>query len=174
MEAVGQLTGGIAHDFNNLLMVVMGNLQLVEKLVASDDKATKRIRAAMEAAEKGSDLTRRMLAFSRQQTLQNRDILLNDMINAMQDMLRQAITAAVELHVIPNAEVWPVKADKTMLETAILNLAINARDAMAKKGGKLIIETANRTLDAGHSDNSEEIKPVSYTHLRAHETGRNL
>jgi len=175
MEAVGQLTGGIAHDFNNLLMVVMGNLQLVEKLVASDDKATKRIRAAMEAAEKGSDLTRRMLAFSRQQTLQNRDILLNDMINAMQDMLRQAITAAVELHVIPNAEVWPVKADKTMLETAILNLAINARDAMAKNnGGKLIIETANRTLDAGYSDNNEEIKPGDYVEIAVTDTGSGI
>lgn len=174
MEAVGQLTGGIAHDFNNLLMVVMGNLQLVEKLVTSDEKATKRIRAAMEAAEKGSDLTRRMLAFSRQQTLQNRDIVLNDMIDAMQDMLRQAITAAVELHVIPNAEVWPVKADKTMLETAILNLAINARDAMSKKGGKLIIETANRTLDAGHSDNSEEIKPGDYVEIAVTDTGSGI
>ncbi|MEO9167231.1 MAG: ATP-binding protein, partial [Aestuariivirga sp.] len=175
MEAVGQLTGGIAHDFNNLLMVVMGNLQLVEKLVASDEKATKRIRAAMEAAEKGSDLTRRMLAFSRQQTLQNRDLQLNDMINAMQDMLRQAITAAVELHVIPNAEVWPVKADKTMLETAILNLAINARDAMAKNnGGKLIIETANRTLDAGYSDNNEEIKPGDYVEIAVTDTGSGI
>jgi signal transduction histidine kinase len=95
MEAVGQLAGGIAHDFNNLLMVVMGNLQLVEQLVKNDERATKRIRAAIEASEKGSDLTRRMLAFSRQQTLQNKELTLNDLVFSMKDMLTQALTAIV-------------------------------------------------------------------------------
>ena len=97
MEAVGQLTGGIAHDFNNLLMVVMGNLQLVEQLVRNDERALKRIRAAIDAAEKGSELTRRMLAFSRQQTLQNKELTLNDLLFSMQDMLKQALTAIVGL-----------------------------------------------------------------------------
>ncbi len=174
MEAVGQLTGGIAHDFNNLLMVVIGNLQLVESLVKSDEKASKRIRAAIEAADKGSDLTRRMLAFSRQQTLQNRDLKINEMVLAMQDMLRQAITATVELQVLPGDEIWAVKADKTMLETAILNLAINARDAMGAKGGKLIIETQNRTLDASYSDANEEVKAGDYVQIAVTDTGSGI
>lgn len=174
MEAVGQLTGGIAHDFNNLLMVVIGNLQLVEHLVKGEEKATKRIRAAIEAADKGSDLTRRMLAFSRQQTLQNRDININEMGAAMQDMLQQAITAAVELQFVPGSQIWPVKADKIMLETAILNLAINARDAMAHKGGKLTIKTNNRTLVASYSDDNEEIKPGDYVEIAVTDTGTGI
>ena len=148
MEAVGQLTGGVAHDFNNLLMVVMGNLQLVEQLVKNDERATKRIRAALEAADKGSDLTKRMLAFSRLQTLQNKEISANELIMKMTDMLQHAVSATVDLKIIPQDGLWLIKADQTMLETAILNLAINARDAMKPKGGKLIIETANRHLDS--------------------------
>ena len=116
-----------------------------------------RIRAAIEAADKGSDLTKRMLAFSRLQALHNRDINTNDMVMAMHDMLQQAITGAVDLSIVPKGDVWHVKADKTMLETAILNLAINARDAMGQNGGKLIIETHNRTLDQPYSDANEEV-----------------
>ena len=174
MEAVGQLTGGIAHDFNNLLMVVIGNLQLVEQMVISDDKATKRIRAAIEAADKGSDLTKRMLAFSRQQALHNRDLDTNDMVFAMRDMLQQAITAAVELKVLAGSEVWRVKADKTMLETAILNLAINARDAMGLTGGTLIVETQNRTLDQSYAETNEEVKPGDYVEIAVTDTGSGI
>ncbi len=171
MEAVGQLTGGIAHDFNNLLMVVMGNLQLVEQLVKGDERALKRIRAAIEAADKGSDLTRRMLAFSRQQTLQNRDLSVNELVNSMKDMVKQAVTATVDVQVIAGTEIWPIKADKTMLETAILNLALNARDAMAPKGGKLIIETQNRKLDAAYAHNNEEVHPGDYVEISVSDTG---
>ena len=174
MEAVGQLTGGIAHDFNNLLMVVIGNLQLVENMVKSDEKATKRIRAAIEAADKGSDLTKRMLAFSRQQALHNRDLETNTMVLAMHDMLQQAVTAAVELSILPNEDVWQVKADKTMLETAILNLAINARDAMGLKGGKLIIETHNRTLDQSYAETHEEVLPGDYVEIAVTDTGSGI
>jgi PAS domain S-box-containing protein len=174
MEAVGQLTGGIAHDFNNLLMVVMGNLQLVEGLVATDEKAVKRIRAAMDAAEKGSDLTRRMLAFSRQQTLQNKELTVNDLVFSMQDMLAQALTAIVSLKIIPGTDVWPVKADKTMLETAILNLAINARDAMQPKGGDLIIETVNKTLTPDYCIEHEEVMPGDYVEISVTDTGSGI
>ena len=174
MEAVGQLTGGIAHDFNNLLMVVMGNLQLVEQLVQGDERALKRIRAAIEAADKGSDLTRRMLAFSRQQTLQNKDLFLNDLLFAMNDMLKQALTAQVDLQFLPGAEIWRIKADKTMLETAVLNLAINARDAMAPKGGKLIVETHNRTLDKVYADAHEDVKPGDYVEIAVTDTGTGI
>ncbi len=174
MEAVGQLTGGIAHDFNNLLMVVMGNLQLVEQLVKSDERATKRIRAAIEASEKGSDLTRRMLAFSRQQTLQNKEVGINELIFSMQDMLHQAITAIVDLKIMPSAEAWPIKADVTMLETAILNLAINARDAMKPKGGTLIIETMNCTLDESYCRNHEDVVAGDYIAIAVTDTGSGI
>ncbi|MDE2385627.1 MAG: PAS domain-containing protein [Alphaproteobacteria bacterium] len=174
MEAVGQLTGGIAHDFNNLLMVVMGNLQLVEQLVKGDERALKRIRAAIEAADKGSDLTRRMLAFSRQQTLQNKTLSVNELLGSMQDMLKQALTATVELKFQPGPDIWAVKADKTMLETAILNLAINARDAMAPKGGKLTIESANAVLDEAYAAAHEDVKPGDYVEINVTDTGTGI
>jgi PAS domain S-box-containing protein len=174
MEAVGQLTGGIAHDFNNLLMVVMGNLQLVEQIVKGDDRALKRIRAAIDAADKGSDLTRRMLAFSRQQTLQNKDLVVNDLLFKMQDLLQQAVTATVELKIMPGTETWQIKADQTMLETAILNLAINARDAMKPKGGTLIIESANRNLDADYCEKNEEVTPGDYVEISVTDTGAGI
>ena len=174
MEAVGQLTGGIAHDFNNLLMVVMGNLQLVEQLVKTDERALKRIRAAILASEKGSDLTRRMLAFSRQQTLQNKELAVNDLLFSMQDMLKQALTAIVDLKIMPAEELWPVKVDQTMLETAILNLTINARDAMAPKGGTLVIETMNRSLDETYAKAHEEVTPGDYVEISVTDTGSGI
>ncbi len=171
MEAVGQLTGGIAHDFNNLLMVVMGNLQLIEQLVRTDERALKRIRAAIEASERGSELTRRMLAFSRQQPLLNSDIAVNDLIFSIQGMLQQSLTAVVDLKIVAGSDVWPIKADRTMLETAILNLANNARDAMVPKGGSLIIETSNRTLDRTYCDAHEEVQPGDYVEISVTDTG---
>ncbi len=174
MEAVGQLTGGIAHDFNNLLMVVMGNLQLVEQRVQGDEKALKRIKAAIDASERGSDLTRRMLAFSRQQTLQPKQVDLNDQLFRMQDMLRQAVTAIVDVKFIPGENLWPVKADVTMLETAILNLSINARDAMKPKGGNLIVESANRYLDYEYCKDHEDLTAGDYVEISVTDTGSGI
>jgi signal transduction histidine kinase/CheY-like chemotaxis protein len=171
MEAVGQLTGGIAHDFNNLLMVVTGNLQLVEQLVKSDERAIKRIRAAIDATEKGSELTKRMLAFSRQQTLQNKELTANDLLLKNQDMLRQAVGGMVELKIIPGEDVWPIKADPTMLETAVLNLCINARDAMKPKGGNLVIETHNATIDQGYADHNEDVHAGDYVVIAVTDSG---
>ena len=174
MEAVGQLTGGIAHDFNNLLMVVMGNLQLVEQIVKNDERALKRIRAAIEAADKGSDLTKRMLAFSRQQTLQNKELDVNDLLFRMEDMLKQAISVTVDLKIMPATALWPIKADQTMLETAILNLAINARDAMKPNGGNLMIESANRSLDKEYCEANEEVTPGDYVEIAVTDTGAGI
>jgi PAS domain S-box-containing protein len=174
MEAVGQLTGGIAHDFNNLLMVVMGNLQLVEQFVKDDARATKRISAAIQAAERGSDLTRRMLAFSRQQTLQPKQIDTNDQLARMLDMLRQAATAIVDVSFIPAQNLWPIRADETMLETAILNLCINARDAMKPKGGRLIVETQNRTLDEEYCKDLEDLEPGDYVQISVTDNGAGI
>jgi len=171
MEAVGQLTGGIAHDFNNLLMVVMGNLQLVEQLVRHDERAAKRLRAAIEATDRGSDLTRRLLAFSRQQTLQNEAIEVNNLIQSMQDMLHHALGGRVDLKIIPEDELWPVNADPTQLETAILNLAINGRDAMTGRSGTLVIETANRVLDPVYCSQHEEVHPGHYVEIAVTDSG---
>ncbi len=171
MEAVGQLTGGVAHDFNNLLMVVMGNLQLVEQLVKNDERALKRIRAASEAAEKGSELTKRMLAFSRQQTLQNKNLDVNNLVTRMRDILGHAVGATVDLQILPGQGVWAVKADATMLETAVLNLCINARDAMKPKGGILTIETANLCLDAAACRELEDVVPGDYVEIAVTDTG---
>jgi signal transduction histidine kinase len=171
MEAVGQLTGGVAHDFNNLLMVVLGNLQLVEQLVKNDERVLKRINAAYEAAERGSELTKRMLAFSRQQTLQNRDVDVNTLLQKMFGILGHAVGATVNLAIIPSEELWPIRADATMLETAILNLCINARDAMKPKGGDLTIETFNRTLDAETADDMEDVPPGDYVEIAVTDTG---
>ncbi len=171
MEAVGQLTGGVAHDFNNLLMVVLGNLQLVEQLVKNDERALKRIHAAYEAAERGSELTKRMLAFSRQQTLQNRTVDVNSLLGKMQGILGHAVGATVNLAIVPHGELWPIRADSTMLETAILNLCINARDAMKPKGGDLTIETFNRTLDDAAAAEMEDVPPGDYVEIAVTDTG---
>ena len=171
MEAVGQLTGGLAHDFNNLLMVVLGNLQLVEQSVKGDAKALKRIQAAMDATDRSTELTKRLLAFSRQQTLQNREVTVNDLVTGMGGILQQAIGGTVELKLIPGTEVWSIKADPTQLETAILNLSINARDAMKPKGGTLIIETQNSILDAVYCTENEDVLPGDYVQISVTDTG---
>ncbi len=171
MEAVGQLTGGVAHDFNNLLMVVLGNLQLVEQLVKNDERVQKRISAAYEAAERGSELTKRMLAFSRQQTLQNRNVDVNTLLDKMTGILGHAVGATVNLKIVTAPDIWPIRADTTMLETAILNLCINARDAMKPKGGDLTIETANRMLDSETAADMEDVPPGDYVEIAVTDTG---
>jgi CheY-like chemotaxis protein len=112
-----------------------------------------------------------MLAFSRQQTLQNKEISVDTLVFKMQDMLRQAIGGTIELKIMPGDSVWAVKADATMLETAILNLSINARDAMKPKGGKLIIETSNKTLDQAYCDENEDVLPGDYVEIAVTDTG---
>jgi len=173
MESVGQLTGGIAHDFNNLLMVVLGNLQLIEKLTEGDEKATSRLTTAIDAVNKGSELTKRLLAFSRQQTLEDDIFKVNDLIQDTSDMLTRAITSNIELKIKPGKEVWTVKADKTQLETAILNLSINARDAM-KDGGVLIVETENKTLDSTYTRQHEDLIPGDYVVVSVSDTGEGM
>jgi light-regulated signal transduction histidine kinase (bacteriophytochrome) len=148
MEAVGQLTGGIAHDFNNLLMVVMGNLQLVEQLVRNDERALKRIRAAIDASEKGSELTRRMLAFSRQQTLQNKEVTLNDLLFSMQDMLQQALTAIVEPQDHSRRRTCgPSRSTRPCWKRRSSTSPSTPATPCSPRAAALIIETSNRKLD---------------------------
>ena len=145
MEAVGQLTGGIAHDFNNLLTVILGNVELLEDKLKSDlERAL--AREAREAAEMGARLTDRLLTFSRRQRLERRKVDLNELVLGMLDLLRRTLGEPIDLSTALQGELWLTEIDPVQIENAVLNLAINARDAMAQ-GGRIVIETHNTILD---------------------------
>lgn len=147
LEAVGQLTSGVAHDFNNLLMVVLGNLRQMQK-VESDPRNQRRLMMMAQAAERGAQLTAQMLAFSRNQKLEPRPVDLNDTVLRMRDLLQSTMGGSVRIETCLQADLWPAMIDPTQIELVILNLAINARDAM-EVGGLLTVGTANVTLAAG-------------------------
>lgn len=170
MEAVGQLTGGMAHDFNNLLAVVLGNLQLLERSVSGDEKAMRRTASAIEAAQRGAELTQRLLAFSRRQTLQAEVVDPNDLITHMAELLRRSIGEMIELDLDLASDVWHTKVDPNQLETALLNLAVNARDAMPD-GGHLMIETRTATLDKAYAGSHTEVSPGDYVVVAVSDTG---
>ena len=172
MEAVGQLTGGIAHDFNNLLTVVIGNLQLVESALEGNEKALKRAHEAIDAAQKGSELTKQLLAFARRQSLAPQELEVNKLIEGMSAILHRSVGEAVNLK-IDLMDGNPVaKADPTQLETSILNLVINARDAMrGKPDGRLTIETSLETLDKEYCAEHEEVEPGQYIMIAVSDTG---
>jgi signal transduction histidine kinase len=142
IEAVGRLTGGVAHDFNNLLTVVLGNIELLSRAVQFDQHASDLLAAMRAAAERGATLTAQLLAFARRQPLVPRPVDLNAVIAGMQDLLKSALGRTIQLETWPAFELWPAMADATQIELVVLNLAINARDAMPR-GGVLNIETAN-------------------------------
>jgi PAS domain S-box-containing protein len=147
MEAVGQLTGGVAHDFNNLLGVVIGNLDLLQEQLASDAESAELLGEALGAALKGADVTRQLLAFSRRQALQPKRVEPNEIVRGMSKLLTRAIGEQIDVRLHLPEDAWPVVIDPVQLESAMLNLAVNARDAMPS-GGTLVIETANLSLDA--------------------------
>jgi len=144
MEAVGQLTGGIAHDFNNLLAVVIGNLQLLERPLKDDPRLAGQVATALRAALRGAELTRRLLAFSRQQVLAPQVTLVNRVLRGMHELLVRSIGPAVSIEIALAPDAWAVSLDVGQFESCVLNLAINARDAMPA-GGTLVLSTANRT-----------------------------
>jgi PAS domain S-box-containing protein len=146
MEAVGQLTGGIAHDFNNMLAVVMGSLDLLKRRVGDNPRALRQIESATDAAGRAALLTRRLLAFSRQQALNPQSIDLNGLVREMSELLRHSIGAGIRLHTTLADGLWRTRVDANQLENVLLNLAVNARDAMPE-GGCLTIETGNVQLD---------------------------
>jgi len=148
MEAVGQLTGGLAHDFNNLLTGMMGNLELLQMRLERGklDDAERFIHAAQGAGRRAASLTQRLLAFSRRQTLDPRPTDVNRLIAGVEDLLRRTVGPTTDIEVVGAAGLWPAMIDATQLESAILNLCINARDAMPD-GGRITIETANKWLD---------------------------
>jgi signal transduction histidine kinase len=148
MEAVGQLTGGIAHDFNNMLAIVLGSLDIAKRSLTGDPRKAERfIGNAIEGARRGAQLTSRLLAFSRQQSLDPRALDVNVLVRDMSDLLVRSIGSGIALKTVLAAELWRTFADATQLESALVNLCVNSRDAMPA-GGELVVATLNTTLDA--------------------------
>ncbi len=178
MEAIGQLTGGVAHDFNNILTVIIGNLEMAKRQIAEGKegertKLTRRVETAMQGATRAATLVKRLLAFSRQQSLKPTVIDINRLLGGLADFLQRAIGEDVSLEVAGGAGLWQVEADQTELEAAILNLAINARDAMPE-GGKLTIEAANVHLDDAYCRKNSEVRPGQYLLISVTDTGTGM
>jgi len=173
MEAVGQLTGGVAHDFNNLLGIIIGNLDIAAEHAASDPLLRETIQEALGGALRGAELTRRLLAFSRNQPLQPAIIELNQGLPQIATMLRRTLGEQVVVELHPGADLWPVRVDPAQLDEAILNLAINARDAMPK-GGTLSIETHNTHLDHDYVARNADAKVGDYIQVSVSDTGSGM
>jgi len=170
MEAIGNLTGGMAHDFNNMLGVVIGNLDLLRDLRGADPEIDELTREALEAAYRGADLTRRLLAFARQQPLRPQRVDVNELVSGITRLLRRTLGEDVEISLDLAPDLWPVVVDPAQLEASLTNLATNARDAMAE-GGRLLITTANRTLDADYAAQHSEVVAGGYIMLEVSDTG---
>ncbi len=173
MEAVGRLTGGVAHDFNNLLTVVTGNLDMLRKRVDSvgDFRLIRNVDNAIEGANRAAQLTHRLLAFSRQSPLQPEIVNVNKLVSGMSDLLQRTLGETVSIETVLAGGAWSTEADPNQLESAVLNLAVNARDAMPD-GGKLTIETANWHLDEAYSASTNgEVKPGQYVLVSVSDTG---
>ena len=173
LEALGQLTGGVAHDFNNLLTVILGNAELLTERL--DDQQQLRLLAEMtaSAAERGAELTNRLLAFARRQALEPRRVDINRLIGGMDGLLRRTLGERLEIEVVRGGGVWSARVDPGQLEVALLNLAINARDAMPD-GGRLTIETANASLDDDYAARHEEVVPGQYVMLSLTDSGHGM
>jgi CheY-like chemotaxis protein len=173
MEAIGKLTGGVAHDFNNLLQVISGNLQLLAKEFDGNERAEKRIRNALTGVARGSKLASQLLAFSRRQPLEPKVVNLGRYLRGLDEMLRRAIGEEIELETIAAGGLWNTCVDVAQLENAILNLAINARDAM-KGRGKLTIEAGNAWLDDEYASRHADIAAGQYVMIAVSDTGAGI
>jgi PAS domain S-box-containing protein len=173
LEAVGQLTGGIAHDFNNLLTVVIGNLELAQEHFARGKDVTPLLERAQKGAMRGATLTHRLLAFSRKQALEPQNIDTQDLVRGMSDLFSRTLEESIEIEFMEDDELWRCKVDPSQLENALLNLAINARDAMDGVG-KLTIETKNINLDDVYSATQAEVTPGQYVMVAVSDTGSGM
>lgn len=142
LEALGRLTGGIAHDFNNMLSVVIGSLDLLNRSLQDDDRAKKRVSMAMEGAQRCAALTSRLLAFSRRQPLRSEHVDVRELVNSMEEMLDRTLGDSIDLAIEAAVDAWPVMTDRSQLESVLLNLVLNARDAMTQ-GGRLLLRVVN-------------------------------
>jgi PAS domain S-box-containing protein len=170
MESIGTLAGGVAHDFNNLLTVILGNTQLALRGLKSDDPLQRRLVEVEKAGNRASALTRQLLAFSRRQHLERKVIQLDETIADVMKMLQRLIGEDIEVYLHPAAKLWTVFADPGQIEQVVMNVAINARDAMPG-GGRLLIETHNLTLDDVYCAQHTHTKPGKYVRLMVSDTG---
>jgi PAS domain S-box-containing protein len=173
MESIGNLTGGVAHDFNNLLQVVSGNLQLLSKEVLGNQRAEKRIANALEGVNRGAKLASQLLSFGRRQPLEPKVINIGRLVTGMDEMLKRSLGEAIEIETAVSLDLWNVQVDPTQIENALLNLAINARDAM-DGSGRLTIEARNTTLDAVYAKDNPEVEPGPYVMLAVSDTGSGM
>jgi PAS domain S-box-containing protein len=170
METIGKLTGGVAHDFNNLLQVISGNLQLLASDVAGNERAERRLANALAGVSRGAKLASQLLAFGRRQVLEPKTIRIGRLITGMEDMLRRSLGEAIEIETVVSAGLWNTFVDPTQVENAVLNLAINARDAMGN-AGKLTLEVGNAFLDDRYALDHAEVSAGQYVMLAVTDTG---
>jgi PAS domain S-box-containing protein len=170
MEAVGQLTGGVAHDFNNMLAIVIGSLDLAERRLGRGQDAVRHLENAREGAERAAALTQRLLAFSRQQPLAPQATNLNRLVADTSELLRRTLGEPVTLETVLAGGLWSVDVDRNQLESALVNLAVNARDAMPD-GGRLTVETANTFLDESYAAEHIGVSPGQYAMIAVSDRG---
>ena len=177
MEAVGQLTGGIAHDFNNLLTVVTGNVGMAQRALdaanITDARTRRALTGAMKGAERAATLTQRLLAFSRRQPLAPKVVDVDKLVLGMSDLLQRSLGELIKLQITIAPGLWRVEADPNQLESAILNLAVNAKDAMSQ-GGELVIETVNARLDKNYAASHAEVPPGQYVMIAVTDSGSGM
>nr|MBA3811357.1 PAS domain-containing protein [Caulobacteraceae bacterium] len=173
MEAVGQLTGGVAHDFNNLLQVIRGNLELLEGAVAGRDPARRWLGAALHGTERAAQLTGQLLAFARRQPLAPQVINLSRLVGDMAELLRRTLGDGIAVETVIGGALWNTLADPAQVESAILNLAINARDAMNGEG-RLTVEITNASLDEAYARHAEGLTPGQYVLIAVSDTGHGM
>jgi PAS domain S-box-containing protein len=173
LEAIGQLTGGVAHDFNNMLAVIISSTNLIERRLAKGEDVKRLIEGISDAAYRAAELTRRLLAFSRQLPSAPKGIDANQMVKSISELLRQTLGEATVLETVLAGGLWKTHADASQLENAILNLAINARDAMPD-GGKVTIETLNCDLDADYASNYPDVNAGQYVMIAVSDEGTGM
>ncbi|QDD91542.1 ATP-binding protein [Pseudomonas oryzihabitans] len=173
MEAIGQLTGGIAHDFNNLLAGIIGSLELIDRRLQQNrtDQLDRLLSGAQAYAARAASVTQRLLAFSRRQTLEPKSTDVNELMLAMEELIRRSVGPAIDVQAQPAADLWPTVIDAVQLESALLNLAINARDAMPQ-GGQLVLSTAN--LPETASDRPDGLPEGDYVRVQVSDTGTGI
>jgi PAS domain S-box-containing protein len=173
MQAVGQLTGGIAHDFNNLLGIIIGNLQLLERSLAHDPSHARKVRTATRAAMRGADLTRRLLAFARRQILDPLVIDVGHLLQGLGDLLQRTLGESIDIRIAVAPELWNVRVDPGQLENALINLAINARDAMPE-GGRLEVAAQNTVIDSAFCSEHPAMRPGDYVSIGVSDCGSGI
>ncbi|KZD06343.1 hypothetical protein AUP43_10890 [Oceanibaculum pacificum] len=173
MEAIGKLTGGVAHDFNNLLQVVSGNLQLLAKDVAGNERSAARVSNALAGVARGAKLASQLLAFGRRQALEPKVVNIGRLVTGMEDMLRRSLGEGIEIETMVSGGLWNTLIDPGQLENALLNLAINGRDAM-QEFGKLTIEVGNAFLDDAYARSHPDVAAGQYVMLAVTDTGSGM